>query len=139
MTCSSEPTELPRVLVVDDEAVLRRELTALLSEEGFTIVGEANDGLAAVAACANLQIDVVLMDLRMPEMNGLDATRVIRNSPRPPAVVLLSAYDDAALKESAADAGAFAYLVKGCPADEILASLELAAAQTRGHDDATAQ
>jgi len=75
MTCESDPAGLPRVLVVDDEDVLRRELIALLEEEGFDVVGEAANGLAAVNACGQMEIDVVLMDLRMPEMNGLDAAR----------------------------------------------------------------
>lgn len=129
MTANPRPVVLPRVLVVDDQDVLRRELIALLEEEGFVVVGEANNGLVAVAACAQLDIDVVLMDLRMPEMSGLDAAHAICREPSAPTVVLLSAYDDPALKATAAEAGAYAYLVKGCPADEILEVLQGAAAQ----------
>lgn len=129
MSLNPEPTGSPRVLVVDDEHVLRCELVALLEEEGFLVVGEAANGLAAVRACGELEIDVVLMDLRMPEMNGLDAARIICREPNSPAVVLLSAYDDPALKETAAEAGVYEYLVKGCPADDILEVLQLAAAQ----------
>ncbi len=128
MAPNPEMAEQPRVLVVDDEDVLRRELIALLEEEGFVVVGEASNGLAAVNACTQIDIDVVLMDLRMPEMNGLDAARSICREPGAPAVVLLSAYDDPALKETAAEAGVYEYLVKGCPADDILEVLQLAAA-----------
>src|SRR5205814_921431 len=108
---SIQPT---RVLVVDDERALRSELVAMLEEEGVEVVGEAGDGQGGVELAMRLRPDVVLMDLRMPVMNGIDATRAIRQQDSPPEVVLLSAYDDPTLKESAATVGAFDYVIKGC-------------------------
>ena len=124
-------TARPRVLVVDDDLSLRSELVSMLEEEGFDIVGEASDGLPAVELAAALAPEVVLLDLRMPSMNGIEATRLIRQQSAPPAVVLLSAYDDATLKESAAEAGAFDFLVKGCRAEFVVGVVQRAAKRAR--------
>jgi len=126
-------TNPTRVLVVDDEPFLRSELVAMLEEEGLDVVGEAADGQAGVDLALLLAPDVVLMDLRMPVMNGIEATRIIRKEPDAPAVILLSAYDDATLKQSAADSGAFDYLIKGCRAEFVLGVVQLAAKQQRSH------
>lgn len=120
-------TDMPKVLVVDDDEGLRAELVAMLEEEGFDVVGEGWDGAAAVTLARELDPDVVLLDLRMPTMNGIEATQLIRGQVRAPEVVLLSAYDDATLKESARDAGAFDFLVKGCRAEFVLGVVQLAA------------
>jgi DNA-binding NarL/FixJ family response regulator len=71
---------LPRVLVVDDHHLLREALVELLDQAGFDVAGEAADGADAVALAKQLAPDVVLMDLRMPVMGGLDATRLIRDA-----------------------------------------------------------
>ncbi|MEW6583103.1 MAG: response regulator transcription factor [Actinomycetota bacterium] len=115
------------VLLVDDERMLRRELAELLAEEGVAVVGEADSGIDGVALAALLAPDVVLMDLRMPGMGGLEATRRVRASLPGTRVIILSAYDDAGLQQSAREAGAIGYLVKGCAVDDILAALHAAA------------
>ncbi len=120
-------SQLVRVLVADDDQCLREELVSMLSEEGFHVVGEVADGREAVDLAAALQPDVVLIDLRMPTINGIEATRLIRAQRSSPSVVVLSAYDDATLKESAAEAGAFDYLVKGCRAEFVVGVVQLAA------------
>jgi response regulator NasT len=120
-----------RVLVVDDEQFLRKELVAMLQEEGLDVVGEAGNGQLGVELAGLLAPDVVLMDLRMPGMNGIDACRAICQAANAPAVVLLSAYDDATLKQSAAEVGAFDYLIKGCRAEFVLGVVQLAATQGR--------
>lgn len=107
-------TDPLRVLVVDDDCRLRSELIAALEDEGIRVAGQAADGRTAIAIAAEIEADVLVMDLRMPDLNGIEAARQIRLQPDPPEVVLLSAYDDPALREAALDAGVFDYLVKGC-------------------------
>ncbi len=123
-----ELSEPLRVVVVDDDAPLRNELVEGLAEEGVTIVGQADNGRAAIALAAEVGADVFVMDLRMPDINGIEAARQIRLQPNPPEIVLLSAYDDPALREAALEAGVFDYLVKGCRL-ELLAGVVYAAGQ----------
>jgi DNA-binding NarL/FixJ family response regulator len=110
----------PRVLLADDQSGIRESLGNLLRDEGFAVVGEAADGVAAVAAAEQLRPDVVLMDLRMPRLNGIQAAERIRAQLPGTAVVIFTAYDDPGLEEGATAAGVTAYLVKGCPPDDIL-------------------
>jgi DNA-binding NarL/FixJ family response regulator len=113
---SSLPSPAPRVLIADDDEGIRQALRDLLGEEGMDVVGEASDGMGAVAAAKELDPDVVLMDLRMPDLGGAEATTMIRTARPNTQVIILSAYDDPALNRSAKEAGAYAYLVKGCSA-----------------------
>jgi DNA-binding NarL/FixJ family response regulator len=106
---------LPRVLVVDDHHMLREALVELLDQAGFDVAGEAADGADAVALAKQLAPDVVLMDLRMPVMGGLDATRLIRDACPATQVVLLTAFESPAVQQQAEETGCFAYLVKGGP------------------------
>ena len=105
---------LPRVLVVDDHHMLREALVELLDQAGFDVAGEAADGADAVALAKQLAPDVV-MDLRMPVMGGLDATRLIRDACPATQVVLLTAFESPAVQQQAEETGCFAYLVKGGP------------------------
>ena len=93
----------PRVLLADDHTRLREALRDLLEEIGFEVVGESGDGADAVAMARQLEPDIVVIDLRMPVLNGLDATQV----------VVLSAFESPELERQAREAGAFAYLDKG--------------------------
>jgi DNA-binding NarL/FixJ family response regulator len=106
---------LPRVLVVDDHDMLREALVGLLRQASVDVVGEAADGVDAVALAKQLEPEVVLMDLRMPVLGGLDATRMIKDALPATQVVLLSAFESPALEQQSEEAGCFAYLVKGCP------------------------
>jgi DNA-binding NarL/FixJ family response regulator len=108
-------SRLPRLLVVDDHDMLREALVELLVQAGFDVVGQAADGADAVALAKELEPEVVLMDLRMPVMGGLDATRLIKDACPPTQVVLLTAFESPALQQQAEEAGCFAYLVKGGP------------------------
>jgi DNA-binding NarL/FixJ family response regulator len=105
----------PRLLVVDDHDVLREALVGLLEQAGFEVVGQACDGADAVALAKQLAPEVVVMDLRMPVLGGLDATRLIKDGLPATQVVLLSAFESPALEQQAEEAGCFAYLVKGVP------------------------
>ena len=122
---------LPRLLVVDDHAMLREALVELLDQAGFEVAGEAADGADAVALAKQLAPDVVLMDLRMPVMGGLDATRLIRDACPATQVVLLTAFESPALQQQAEEAGCFAYLVKGGPPGTLRLALHQAVACRR--------
>lgn len=108
------PTSRPRVLVVDDDDEERGLLRELLTMEGIDVVAEARDGAEAVQLSAELQPDVVLMDLRMPRMNGIEATRFIKAALPLTQVIILTAYEGPLPERSADEIGAYAYLVKGC-------------------------
>jgi DNA-binding NarL/FixJ family response regulator len=110
----------PRVLLVDDEAAFRAQLRRILTDYGVDVVGEAGSGQQALEFADRLRPDVVLMDLRMPGMDGITATRLLLEALPSTRVIVLSAYDDPTLRSGAARAGAFAYLPKGCRASEIV-------------------
>jgi DNA-binding NarL/FixJ family response regulator len=101
--------------VVDDDQGFREMLRGMLFDEGFRVLGEAADGVEAVAMAERLRPDVILMDLRMPRMDGIEATRLIKARLPETQVVFLSAYDDPGLRGGAEEAGAYCYLIKGCP------------------------
>jgi DNA-binding NarL/FixJ family response regulator len=122
---------LPRLLVVDDHAMLREALIDLLRQAGFDVVGEAADGVDAVALCKELEPEVVLMDMRMPVLGGLDATRLIKDALPATQVVLLTAFESPALQQQAEEAGCFAYLVKGMPPGTLRLVLHQAVAARR--------
>jgi DNA-binding NarL/FixJ family response regulator len=102
------------VLAVDDDQGFLEEIRGLLEDEGFEVAGTASDGNEAVALADQLIPDVVLMDLRMPTLDGIEATRLIKQHLPLTQVVILSAYDDPGLQEGAEEAGVYCYLIKGC-------------------------
>jgi DNA-binding NarL/FixJ family response regulator len=111
------------VLVVDDQSPVRNVLVRLLEEAGCTVLGAAADGAEAVTLALELRPDAVLMDVRMPKLDGIQATAQIREQLPDARVVLLSAYEDPALQQDAEAAGAHAYLIKGCAAEDLLHAL----------------
>jgi DNA-binding NarL/FixJ family response regulator len=114
-------TEVLRILLVDDHPVVRDGLRALLeSSGGMTVVGEAGDGATAVALAVELRPDVVIMDLAMPGVDGVEATRGIKSAVPTSAVLVLTMSDsDASLAASVA-AGASGYALKGAPGQDLL-------------------
>jgi CheY-like chemotaxis protein len=106
----------PSVLVVDDDAGNLAALREALDAEGIAVLGTATGGEAAVERAADLRPDVILMDLRMPDMDGFVATAAIHEEHPWIQVVILTAYEEL-LTDSAESVGAFAYLVKGCSTD----------------------
>ncbi len=110
-----------RLLLVDDEPLIRAGLRMLLDgARGIEVVGEAGDGLAGVQAVASLRPDVVLMDLRMPTLDGVEATRRIASQADAPAVVVLTAFDTEGFIADALDAGAQGFLLKNAPPEELV-------------------
>jgi DNA-binding NarL/FixJ family response regulator len=118
------------VLLVDDNRGFRNELRLLLEDCGIEVVAEGENGQEAVELATRTNADVVLMDLRMPVMDGLQAARALRDRVPSLPVIILSAYEDPALK-SEADA-ANAYLVKGCSGGLVLDTIEQAWASRSG-------
>ncbi len=120
-----------RVLLVDDEELVRFGLRTILdSSEDVEVVGEAADGVQACAAAATLRPDLVLMDIRMPRMDGLEATRRILAAPNPPAVAILTTFHLDEYVFPALEAGASGFLLKDTPPREILAAVRAVAAGT---------
>ena len=121
-------SELIRVLLADDHDVVRRGLTALLDgANGFAVVGAASDGEEAVALAAEHQPDVVLMDLSMPGVDGIEATRRLLVDRPESRVVVLTSFSDRERILDALDAGAVGYLLKDAEPDELLRGIEAAA------------
>lgn len=119
-----------RVLVAEDEALIRLDLVEMLSEEGYLVVGEATDGEQAVAQAERLRPDLVIMDVKMPKMDGIDAASIIAERRIAP-VVILTAFSQRDLVERARDAGAMAYLVKPFGRKDLMPAVELAVSRFR--------
>jgi DNA-binding NarL/FixJ family response regulator len=116
------------VLLVDDEALVRAGLRMILeTADDLTVVGEAEDGRAAIEAVSRNRPDVVLMDVRMPRLDGLAATAAIRARERPPSVVVLTTFDTDDAVFLALEAGATGFLLKDTPPAELLRAVRLAA------------
>ena len=116
-----------RVLVVDDHEIVREGLATLLSEEaGMVVVGQAANGAEAVILAETLQPDVVLMDLVMPEMDGIEATRAILRSNSACRVLVLTSYVDDQQVRAAIEAGAMGYLMKDVLKADLLRAIQTA-------------
>ncbi len=118
-----------RVLLVDDHAVVRSGLSAFLTiYDDLELAGEARDGAEALRLCRQLQPDVVLMDLVMPEMDGATATKQIRQACPRTQVIVLTSFREDELVQGALQAGAIGYLLKNVAADELARAIRAAAA-----------
>jgi len=115
----------PRVLVAEDEALIRLDLVEMLREEGYQVVGEAADGEQAVRLAGELNPDLVIMDVKMPKKDGIEAAAQIAGERIAP-VVILTAFSQRELVERARDAGAMAYLVKPFGKRDLVPAVELA-------------
>jgi DNA-binding NarL/FixJ family response regulator len=115
-----------RVLLVDDDPLVRSGLRMMLAGAAAAdVVGEAEDGRGVLAAVDRHRPDVVLMDIRMPQLDGIAATRLLRAQPRPPAVIVLTTFQADELVLGALQAGAAGFLLKDTPPAEIVRAIEL--------------
>lgn len=114
-----------RVLIAEDEALIRLDLAEMLVEEGYDVVGEAGDGEVAVRLAQELRPDLVIMDIKMPVMDGLAAAEKIADERIAP-VVILTAFSQRDLVERARAAGAMAYLVKPFQKSDLVPAIEIA-------------
>ncbi|MEZ5137115.1 MAG: response regulator [Acidimicrobiales bacterium] len=116
-----------RVVIAEDEAIIRLDLRETLEEEGYEVVGETGRGDEAVRLVRELEPDVAILDIKMPGLDGLSAAREI-NAERLAAILILTAFSQRELVEQARDAGVQAYLVKPFQRTELVPALELAIA-----------
>jgi AmiR/NasT family two-component response regulator len=120
-----EPSAATRVVVAEDEAIIRLDLKELLEEEGYQVVGETGRGDEAVDLVRKLRPDLAILDIKMPGMDGLSAARHIAGE-RLAAVLILTAFSQRDLVEQARDAGALAYLVKPFQKSDLIPAIEVA-------------
>ncbi len=116
-----------RLMLADDHRLLRESLSRSMGEHGFEVVGEAQNGLDAVELARSLHPDVVLMDVSMPEMDGVEACRQIHADMPDIKVVMLTMHADQQVLTNAIRAGACGYLVKDCSTEEIASAVRMAA------------
>jgi AmiR/NasT family two-component response regulator len=114
-----------RVLVAEDEALIRLDLVEMLNEEGYEVAGQAADGEEAVRLATELKPDLVILDVKMPKMDGIEAASTIVSGRVAPCVIL-TAFSQRDLVERARDAGAMAYLVKPFAKHDLVPAIELA-------------
>ena len=114
-----------RVVIAEDEALIRMDLAEMLGEQGYEVVGEAADGVRAVALAEEMRPDLVILDVRMPVLDGIAAAERIASQRIAP-VVILTAFSQRELVERARDAGAMAYLVKPFSASDLVPAIEMA-------------
>jgi two-component system, NarL family, response regulator DegU len=115
-----------RLMLADDHRMLREGLRRSMIDQGFDVVGEARDGEEAIRLAHELRPEVILMDVTMPEIDGVEATRQIRSSLPEIKVVMLTMHADQEVLTSAIRAGANGYLVKDCSTDEIASAVRMA-------------
>jgi NarL family two-component system response regulator LiaR len=131
--CRADAANRIRVLIVDDQVAVRSALKFfVLAFDDMELVGESADGEQAVQLCVQAQPDVVLMDLLMPRMNGVSATRAIRQYCPRVQVVALTSLDEEELAQSALDAGAVGCLLKNVSAEELAGAIRIAYAHSGG-------
>jgi response regulator NasT len=114
-----------RVVIAEDEALIRMDLAEMLAEEGYDVVGQAADGEQAIALAESLAPDLVILDVKMPRLDGIAAAQRIAEQRIAP-VVMLTAFSQRELVERARDAGAMAYLVKPFSRTDLVPAIEMA-------------
>jgi two-component system, response regulator PdtaR len=122
---SAEPSRPTRVVIAEDEAIIRLDLKELLQEEGYDVVGETGRGDEAIELVRDLRPDLVILDIKMPGLDGLSAARHVA-SERLAAVLMVTAFSQRELVEQARDAGALAYLVKPFQKSDLIPAIEVA-------------
>lgn len=114
-----------RIVIADNESIIRMDLKELLEEAGHTVVGEAADGVKAIELTRRHRPDLVVMDIKMPEMDGITAAKIISNEKIAP-VLLLTAFSQKEIVEKAKDSGVLAYLVKPVKEANLFPAIEIA-------------
>lgn len=117
-----------RIIIADDEPIIRMDLRRTLENMGHVVVGEAGDGTKAVELARELKPNIAILDIKMPEMDGIEAAKVISTETIAP-VLLLTAYSQKDLVERAKDAGVFAYLVKPFKEADLMPQIDIAIAR----------
>lgn len=126
--------EALRIIIADNESIIRMDLKELLQEAGHEVIAEASDGLKAVELTRKFQPDLVIMDIKMPEMDGIAAAKIISNEKIAP-VLLLTAYSQKEIVDKAKDSGVLAYLVKPVKEANLFPAMEIALSRFREFAD----
>lgn len=122
-----------RIVIADDQSIIRLDLKETLERLGHQVVGEAGDGRRAVELAREMRPDLVILDIKMPDMDGIEAARLLAQERLAP-VLLLTAYSQQDLVRRAVEAGVFAYVVKPFTEGDLLPAMELAIARYREFD-----
>ncbi|APH03087.1 MULTISPECIES: ANTAR domain-containing response regulator [Janibacter] len=125
MTAQTESSQGQRVLLAEDEALIRLDLAEMLTDAGYDVVGQASNGEEAVSLAESLQPDLIIMDVKMPVMDGLQAAETIGEKRICP-VIMLTAFSQKELVERARDAGVMAYIVKPFTVSDVTPAIEVA-------------
>ena len=120
-----------RVVIADDEPITRMDIKEILTDKGYEVIGEVGDGFDAVEICKEQKPDLVLMDIKMPLLDGLSAARIMTEEGVDAAVVLLTAYSEREFIDSAKEIGVSGYLVKPIDEKSLIPSIELAVARNK--------
>lgn len=123
---------MKRIVIVDDEPITRMDIRELLSEAGYEVVGEASDGFEAIDVCRKYSPDLIIIDIKMPVLDGLKASKVIMHEKIAGGILLLSAFNDPDYIQQAKNVGALGYLVKPLDEKSFIPTIEMALA--RGKD-----
>lgn len=118
-----------RIVIVDDEPLTRMDLKEILEDAGYIVVGEASDGFDAVELCRRERPDLILMDIKMPLLDGLSASKMIQKEEIAGAIILLTAYSGKEFIEKATKAGVIGYLIKPIDEKALLPAVEVALAK----------
>lgn len=124
-----------RIIIVEDEPVMRMDMKCLIEDAGHEVVGVGKDGFDAINLCKEKKPDLVIMDINMPVLDGISAAKIIYRDKLSKAVVMLTAYSDAAHIQGAKEAGVFGYLVKPVDTNNLVAALEIAHAKALETDE----
>lgn len=122
------------IVVVDDDPIIRMDIREMLEEGGYWVAGEAKNGEEAVELVARLKPDLAIMDIKMPVMNGIKASQIIRKLQQDTSVLLLTAYSQKELVKDAREAGVAAFLVKPVSEEDLLPAVEIALSQKEKMD-----
>lgn len=122
-----------KIMIVDDDPIIRMDLREMLKDEGYEVVKECKNGEEAVQHSLHLKPDLIIMDVKMPILNGLKAAKIIR-SKLDTAILLLTAYSQRELIEDAKDSGVTAYLVKPVTEVDLIPAIEIALSQKKQYD-----
>lgn len=115
-----------RVVIADDEPITRMDLSEILKEAGYDVVGEASDGFDAIELCRKTKPNLILMDIKMPLLDGLKASKIINNESLADCIVLLTAYSGKEFIEEAKAAGVMGYVIKPINEKSLLPAIEIA-------------
>ncbi|MGG6471021.1 response regulator, partial [Saccharococcus caldoxylosilyticus] len=117
-----------KLVVVDDDPITRMDIKEMLIQAGYEVIGEGKNGEEAIDLVYRFKPDIVIMDIKMPKMDGIKATRIIRNF-KQSAVILLTAYSQRELVNDAKEAGVTGYLVKPVSEEDLIPAIEIAKSQ----------